>query len=261
MKRSSRAASSGQRDKAKAFSLLRAGTTSGGNKDYTFAEEDVIFDEVEEAAGLLGGRVVGEDTFVEDDDGMGYADYGQNEWAGGSGSDAEEEVETKESGKGKGKRRAPPSKPKKVAKAQRITTVLARNAKAKALLPVSQAPTVDDDDFMRALLGDVDSGVAEQMAHSTGPGLPRTHGHSRSQPQSVALPHAQRKRLQDMQRIALFGQSTEAASVYGSGISSLAPSASTATTAAALAQPAVRILFFYTFQIHTLTLQFTRNSV
>lgn len=77
-----------------ALAALKA-SRSGGPRVYPQTEEDgTIYDEVsaETYQSIVRGRMM-EDDFIEDDDGSGYVDHGQDEWENGASSDMESEDE------------------------------------------------------------------------------------------------------------------------------------------------------------------------
>ena len=69
-------------NKKEALERLKRNREKGstGLKDYKISE-DKVFDEVDEASFQIIARKRLQDDFVVDDDGIGYADYGHDDWS------------------------------------------------------------------------------------------------------------------------------------------------------------------------------------
>eukprot|EP00158_Paraphelidium_tribonemae_P009385 Partr_v1_DN28851_c0_g1_i2_m34433 putative DNA polymerase len=71
--------------------------------DYEVKEDDKVYDEVDEATNLLIMRRRMEDDFIADDDGLGYAEHGGDDWEGDRVYSSEED---ENGGRSKGKKKA-----------------------------------------------------------------------------------------------------------------------------------------------------------
>ncbi|KAJ1536784.1 DNA-directed DNA polymerase alpha catalytic subunit pol1, partial [Nowakowskiella sp. JEL0078] len=102
------------------------------------------------------------DNFVEDDDGVGYADYGQNDWESEEYSDEEEELNRHNS---KGKKTSSKLKkvpPKLAKKDAQIATFFANASKKSKSTPKVETTEQEDEDLMKSIFADVDDSISKR---------------------------------------------------------------------------------------------------
>ena len=144
-----------------ALAALKA-SRSGGPRVHPQAEEDDrIYDEVsaEVYQSIVRGRMM-EDDFIEDDDGSGYVDHGQDEWENGPQSESESEDEheyyertgrrkPKKGARRQAQRAAPTDYMGRTRPSERAADAPARRVPAAAAAPSKDA----EEAFMSQLFG------------------------------------------------------------------------------------------------------------
>ncbi|EST08774.1 Zinc finger, DNA-directed DNA polymerase, family B, alpha [Kalmanozyma brasiliensis GHG001] len=185
--------------KAKRDGAPMPSTSKSGNYS---DEDDAIYDEVseDEYRSILRGRVM-DDDFIEDDDGSGYVDHGQDEWDDrtGAGHDEDDDTEDEQeyferTGKRKPKKgsKAGAKGASSASKKSSLTAAFSKQRKASsgADLSANRAreaqrmrsaaldayrPTVSkekEEDFMTSLMGDLDEFGAQPSTSSHDPASP-----------------------------------------------------------------------------------------
>lgn len=150
---SSRASRAAKENVTSKFAELRALRAAGKKRGATYrdAEDEDVYDEVDEADYKDHvRRRLDQNDFVVDDDGLGYADTGADDWDT-TGRDATDEDPGRR--RGRGGRKADKVQP--AAEEDRISRYLSKKPVAAQAAP---STTVEqDNDFLAGLLGDVSS--------------------------------------------------------------------------------------------------------
>ncbi|KAJ3412036.1 DNA-directed DNA polymerase alpha catalytic subunit pol1 [Chytridiales sp. JEL 0842] len=189
--RSSRRAGKGEESRQKQLEKLKRIRETGESalSAYEVKEDKAIYEEVTDADyNAIMQKRMEEDDFVVDDDGRGYADYG-NDFGDDNENESESEAEEDDTAAGKRKRAKKgkdAKKPKKVRPEARVTSFF-QKAQAKAAATASAAataeskppssstsskqkkkeaaPIVDEQDILADIFNDIDAEVAEHDRH------------------------------------------------------------------------------------------------
>ncbi|WFC99288.1 DNA-directed DNA polymerase [Malassezia yamatoensis] len=147
-----------------ALAALKAKRTGKPGCHVAMDEEDAIYDEVSEETyqSIVRGRMM-EDDFIEDDDGSGYVDHGQDEWDTHEASEPETEDEQEyyeRTGRRKPKKKS--IKRDRGAVAGQLDYVGRRKAR-EPRSKTEEAPTIESEDaFMSQLFGNLQGSLASQ---------------------------------------------------------------------------------------------------
>ncbi|KAJ3161309.1 DNA-directed DNA polymerase alpha catalytic subunit pol1 [Geranomyces michiganensis] len=156
-------------EKLKASRQHGVAALSSLDKDVAGDEEDVYEEVTEEEYTALRRRRMEEGgNFVVDDDGLGYVDYGQDEWASeGSGSSLDEEDEDDAGKSAKAKRkRGKENKQKKqqpgtAGNIQNMLNKQAQNPKPKSKPAAAALTAADEQELMGSIFDDLEKEVVE----------------------------------------------------------------------------------------------------
>ncbi|WOO77500.1 DNA polymerase alpha catalytic subunit [Vanrija pseudolonga] len=163
---------------------LREARAKGGRLQQWKPDDSELYDEVDddEYRAIVGDRLA-RDDFIDDDDGSGYVDHGQDEWGGGGGEEEESEDEDAFDGEDEELQRARRAKRAKARARAEKTGKVAAKPKAKAgysdyARPAQGAGSyraaapVNEDSFMASLLSTVAAEPTSSRKRRSSPDWP-----------------------------------------------------------------------------------------
>ncbi|KND02063.1 DNA polymerase (pol2) [Spizellomyces punctatus DAOM BR117] len=151
-----------------ALQKLRERRAGGSSRleEYEVEEDAHIYDEIteDEYTAMRRQRMLEGDNFVIDDDGLGYVDYGQDEWASGNSDDSGSDVEVYDKDDAKGKRKRGKGKDKEKDKQggdiKNLFNKQSKNPKPKPKPVVANTVSAEkEEDLLGSIFNDLDNEV------------------------------------------------------------------------------------------------------